>query len=400
VTTLSHINLETLKTACQAAVDRLAPELEALSLRIHAHPEIAFQERQAAAWLSDRLEQGGFTVERGVAGLETAFVGRYRGGPGPVLAIVGEFDALPGVGHGCGHNIIGTSAVGAALALKEAWPDVPGEIMLVGAPAEESGGGKAYLVEAGLFDEPVAAALMVHPSMKTQVVASLISMQEIVVEYFGKAAHASSKPQDGINALDALVIAYVGIATLRQHIRADARIHGIITNGGAVPNVVPDYAAGRFFVRARDDQYLDETVQRVLACFRAGAEATGARVEHRFPSKRYSAMRSNPTLATTFARNLHLLGLDETPPDPARGSGSSDMGNVSQVVPALHPSIAIAPMGVAGHSLQFTEYAGSAAGMQGQAHAAKVMAMTVVELFARPDLLAQAADEFRSGAVA
>ena len=399
MTTLPQINLETLKTDLQSAGDRLRPDLEGLSLRIHAHPEIAFQEHQAAAWLSERLEQGGFAIERGVGGLATAFVGRYRGGPGPTLALVAEFDALPGVGHGCGHNIIGTSAVGAALALKEAWPTLPGEILLVGAPAEESGGGKAYLVEAGVFDG-VSAALMVHPSMKTQVVASLIAMQEIVVEYFGKAAHASSKPQDGINALDALVIAYMGIATLRQHIRSDARIHGIITNGGAVPNVVPDYAAGRFFVRAPDDEYLDELVQRVLACFRSGAEATGARLEHRFPSKRYSAMRSNPTLATTFARNLQLVGLEETPPDPTRGSGSSDMGNVSQVVPALHPSIAIAPRGVAGHSLQFTEYAASAAGMQGQACATQVMALTLAELFSDPALLAQAAAEFRSGIVA
>jgi amidohydrolase len=393
------MNLETLKATLQAAIDRLRPDLEALSLRIHAHPEIAFQEHQAAAWLSERLEQGGFAVERGVGGLATAFVGRYRGGPGPTLALLAEFDALPGIGHGCGHNIIGTSAIGAALALKEAWRTVPGEILLVGAPAEESGGGKAYLVESGLF-ENVSAALMVHPSMKTQVVASLIGMQEIVVEYFGQAAHASSKPQDGINALDALVIAYMGIATLRQHIRSDARIHGIITNGGAVPNVVPDYAAGRFFVRSPDDDYLDALVERVLACFRSGAEATGARVEYRFPSKRYAAMRSNPTLAAAFTRNLQRVGLEETPPDPTRGSGSSDMGNVSQVVPALHPSIAIAPRGVAGHSLEFTEYARSAAGMQGQADAAQVMALTIAELFADPRLLAEAAEEFRSGMVA
>jgi amidohydrolase len=399
MTTLPQINLETLKSDVQSAADRLRLDLEAISLRIHAHPEIAFQEHQAAAWLSDRLEQGGFAIERGVAGLPTAFVGRYRGGPGPTLALVAEFDALPGIGHGCGHNIIGTSAVGAALALKAAWPTIPGEILLVGAPAEESGGGKAYLVEAGLFDG-VAAALMVHPSMKTQVIASLISMQEIVVEYFGKASHASSKPQDGINALDALVIGYMAVATLRQHIRSDARIHGIITNGGAVPNVVPDYAAARFFVRSPDDAYLDELVQRVLACFRAGAEATGARVDYRFPSKRYSAMRSNPTLAATFARNLHAVGLEETPPDATRGSGSSDMGNVSQVVPALHPSIAIAPRGVAGHSLQFAEYAASPDGMAGQAHATQIMAATLAELFANPRLLAQAATEFRAGMVA
>jgi len=388
-----------LKTALQEAVDRLKPELDALSLRIHGQPEIAFQERQAAGWLTDFLEHAGFAVERGVGGLETAFVGRYRGGDGPSVALLAEFDALPGIGHGCGHNIIGTSAVGAAIALKEALPNVPGEVVVVGTPAEESGGGKAYLVEAGVLDG-ISASMMVHPSMKTQVVASLISMQEVVVEYFGKAAHASSKPQDGINALDALVIGYMGVATLRQHIRSDARIHGIITNGGAVPNVVPDYASGRFFMRAKDDAYLDDLQQRVLACFRAGAEATGARLEYRFPSKRYLSMRSNPTLARVFKDNLAVLGVAETPPDPTRGSGSSDMGNVSQVMPALHPSIAIAPTGVPGHSLQFTEYAKSSAGMVGQAHAAKAMAMTVADLFLNSELLAAAADEFRAGSAA
>jgi len=387
-----------LKTALQETIDRLKPDLDALSLRIHGHPEIAFQERQAAAWLSDFLEQAGFALERGLGGLETAFVGRYRGGNGPSVAILGEFDALPGIGHGCGHNIIGTSAVGAAIALKEAFPDLPGELVVVGAPAEESGGGKAYLVEAGLFDG-IGAAIMVHPSMKTQVIAPLIAMQELVVEYFGKASHASSKPQDGINALDALVIGYVGVATLRQHIRSDARIHGIITNGGAVPNVVPDYASGRFFIRAKDDAYLDELQQRVLACFRAGAEATGARLAFTFPSKRYSAMRNNPTLARVFRDNLAALGIEETPPDPAAGAGSSDMGNVSQVVPGLHPSIPIAPMGVPGHSLQFTEYAGSPTGMLGQAQAAKAMAMTIADLFLEPALLAQAAEELRTGSV-
>ena len=392
-------HIDTLKANLQAEVERLAPELETLSMRIHAHPEIAFQERQAADWLTEALERGGFALQRNVAGLETAFTARYRGGAGPTLAILAEYDALPGVGHGCGHNIIGCSAVGAAVALKRAWPDLPGEILLVGSPAEESGGGKAYLAEAGIFQD-VGAAIMVHPSMKTQVVASLIAMQEIVAEYSGKAAHASSKPQDGINALDALVVAYVGIAALRQHIRSDARVHGIITNGGAVPNVVPDFAAGRFFVRARDDEYLDQLVERVLACFRSGAEATGATLQYRFPSKRYASMRSNPTLAGLFEQNLHLLGLEETQPDPTRGSGSSDMGNVSQVVPALHPSIAIAPKGVAGHSLEFAEYARSAAGMLGQKQAAAAMALTLADLFTRPEVLAAAADEFRRGVVA
>jgi amidohydrolase len=397
MTVAPDLNLDTLKARLQKAVDRLEPDLEELSLRIHAHPEIAFQEHQAAQWLSERLEAEGFEIERGVGGLDTAFTARYRGGEGPTLAILAEFDALPGIGHGCGHNIIGTSAVGAALGLKQAWPDLPGEILLVGTPAEESGGGKAYLLEAGIFKD-VSAAVMVHPSMKTQVVQSTLARQEIVVEYSGKAAHASAMPQDGINALDALVVAYVGIAALRQHIRSDAWIHGIITNGGAVPNVVPDHASGWFHVRARDDEYLDQLVQRVLACFRSGAEATGATVEYRFPGKRYSAMRCNPTLAGLFRDNLHLLGLEETP-DPKRGSASGDIGNVSRVVPSLIPSIAIAPMGVPAHSVEFSQYACSPAGMQGQSYAAKAMALTIADLLARPDLLAAAADEFRRGVV-
>ncbi len=285
------------------------------------------------------------------------------------------------------------------MALKEAWPDLPGTILVVGSPAEETGGGKAYLVEAGVF-ERVAAALMVHPNMRTQVVASLISMQEMQVEYYGQSSHAASQPHDGINALDALVLAYMNVAALRQHIRPGARVHGIITHGGEAPNVIPDYAAGRFYVRAGDDDYQAALQERVIACFRAGAEATGARLEYRFPAKRYSAMRSNPTLAETFRANMALLGIEETPPDPKRGMGSSDMGNVSTVVPALHPSVAIAPQGTPSHSLIFAEYSRSEAGHEGLVQAARLMAMTVIDLLEQPELLARAQEEFRAGEVA
>ena len=390
--------LDARKDALAAAVDRLRPGLEELSLRIHANPELALEERRAAGWLADRLEAAGFDVERGVAGLETAFVGRYRGGDGPTIAIFGEYDALPGIGHGCGHNVIGASAVGAGVALKDAWPDLPGEIMVVGSPAEEADGGKIDVIQAGLLDG-VAAAMMVHPGVRNDVVASLIAMLDIVVEYHGKASHASSKPEDGINALDALVIAYAGIAALRQHIRSDARTHGIITDGGKAPNVVPDYAAGRFYIRARDDEYLEQLEAKVLGCFRAGAEATGARMEYSYPTRRFSAIRNNPTLVELFRANYRRLGRAETPPDPARGSGSSDMGNVSQVVPSIHPSVAIAPRGVAGHSIEFARAAGSPAGMDGLADAAKAMALTVADLLLRPDTLARAAEEFKSGTV-
>ncbi len=368
-------------------------------MRIHSTPELAFQERQSSAWLAGALEREGFQVQRAVAGLETSFLASYRGGDGPILALVAEYDALPGVGHGCGHNIIGTSAVGAAMALKETWPDLPGTVLLVGCPAEETGGGKAYLVEAGVF-EGISAALMVHPNMRTQVVASLISMQEIQVEYFGRSAHAASQPHDGINALDALVLAYVNIAALRQHVRPGARVHGVITHGGEAPNVIPDYAAGRFYVRGPDDDYQAELQERVIACFKAGAEATGARLEYRCPAKRYSAMRSNPTLAEVFRANMTLLGIEETPPDPKRGMGSSDMGNVSTVVPALHPSLAIAPQGTPSHSLVFAEYSRSDAGHDGLVLAARLMALTILDLLEQPELLARAQEEFRAGKVA
>ncbi len=395
-------------------LDRHAASLARLADTIHAHPELGYQEHRASALLAQRLVRGGFDVLMPYAGMETAFraeavfqdeyddsteeeqeddVGRPR------VALLAEYDALPGLGHACGHNLIGTSAVGAALGLKDAWPELPGQLLVAGSPAEETGGGKVFLVEAGVFDG-VAAAMMVHPSVRTRVVASMISLEELVVRYHGKSAHASSRPFDGINALDALVLAYTSVAALRQHIRPDARVHGIITDGGRAPNIVPDYAAGHFYVRAGDDAYLDDLRERVLGCFRAGAEATGARLECTPVGKRYSAMRSNPTLAGLFRANLAALGIEESPPDPNRSSGSSDMGNVSAVVPALHPSLAIAPPEVPGHSPAFAEYAGSPAGQEGLVQAAKAMAMTAVDLLERPDLAARMREQFASGQVA
>jgi len=392
----SSDELEELRHRLCASVDRHRPQLEEISLNIHRTPEVAFQEHRAAAWLTHALETGGFEVERRIAGLDTAFVARYRGGEGPVVALLAEYDALPGVGHGCCHNLIGTSAVGAAVALKEAVPDLPGTILVVGSPAEETGGGKAHLVEAGVF-EGVRAAMMVHHGPVTQAVAPLIAMQEIRVEYRGKASHASSQPQDGRNALDALVLSYMSIAALRQHIRKDARVHGIITDGGTAANVVPDYAAGRFYVRAKDDEYQSALQERVLSCFRAGGEATGTRMEYGFPSKRYSAMRNNPTIVNAFRANLALLGIEEIPPDPNRSYGSTDMGNVSSVVPAIHPILAVAPSSTPAHSLEMAQYAGSDAGREGLARAAKLMALTVLDLLQHPDLLETAWEEFRDG---
>ncbi|HEY8489382.1 MAG TPA: M20 family metallopeptidase [Dehalococcoidia bacterium] len=365
-----------LKQAVAREVDAQRRDLVELSLRIHANPELGFQEHQASAWLADYLEARGFAVERGICGLPTAFRAE-AGREGPSVAFLAEYDALPGIGHGCGHNIIAASAVGAGVATARVLERTGGRVLVIGTPAEEIYGGKCYLVERGAF-AGVDAAMLTHPGSRNWAFARSLACVEVTVEYTGRAAHAAARPEEGINALDALVLAYGGIAALRQHIREGARIHGIITEGGQAPNVVPERAAGTFLVRAEDDAYLDQLLERVLGCFRAGAEATGARLEYRVSPARYAAMRTNGPLAEAYARNLRALGRELTEPE-GRSMGSTDMGNVSAVVPAIHPSIAIAPAGTPGHSAAFAEAACGEGGHAGLLDAARAMAMTAVD---------------------
>ncbi len=389
-------DMAVLKQQVQEQVDGLMPDLLAVSDFLHANPELAYEERQAAELFTAILEQHGFAVKRGVADLPTAFTGT-AGSWGPQAAFLAEYDALPGIGHACGHNLIGAASLGAALALNALLDRVALRVLLVGCPAEEKGGGKIPLVEAGVF-EGCDAAMLVHPSNRTEPVKLALGMRELTVEYFGKASHAAAQPDLGVNALDAAVLAYMGIAALRQQVRPDARIHGIITQGGQAPNIIPDYAAARFYVRALDLPYMDELFRRVAACCEAAGQATGCRVKVTSAAKDYHPLKPAYRLAALFQRNLESLGepVDQGPVD--REIGSSDVGNVSQVVPTIQPMLQICPREITNHMVAFAEAAVSERGHRAMGLAAKAMAMTAIDLALDAAALEGVAAEFRGAA--
>lgn len=378
-------DLDALKRRVTDEVDGLCDELIRIADTIHTCPEVAFQEHEAAALLSGTLEAKGFALDRGVAGLETAFVASLRGlGVNPRVAFLAEYDALPELGHACGHNLIGAAAVGAGLAMQVVLPELEGVIYVIGTPAEEQHGGKAIMAEAGIFDG-LDAAMMVHPSSRNMTRRKSLTSHRVNVEFFGKAAHAAASPDMGINALDALVLTFSGINALRQHLRGDARVHGIVTHGGSAHNVVPDYAAGSFGVRAADTRYAAEVLEKVRACAEAGARAAGARLEFTELGLPYDAMMPNPVLADLADANMALLGVEVREPGPDERMGSTDMGNVSAVVPAIHAYISVGPDELTVHSVEFREVSVSPAGHAGMLQAAKLMAMTAVDLLAEPD---------------
>ncbi|MEX2245170.1 MAG: M20 family metallopeptidase [Dehalococcoidia bacterium] len=371
-----------LKARACAAIDARAEELVALSQRIHAHPEVAYHEEQASGWLCELLGGAGFSVERGYAGLATAFRAAFRASAGagrPVVGILAEYDALPGIGHGCGHNIIATAGAGAGIGVRAVIDDAGGTVHVIGTPAEEVYGGKVEMARAGAFAD-LDAAMMVHPGGRDGVIARALACAEVKIEYFGREAHAAAVPEQGINALEAMILAYNGINALRQHIRRTARVHGIIKHGGDAPNIVPAYTSASFMVRAEDDEYLEELKTRVTACFQAGAQATGSRLEMTWNPNQYAAMSTNPPLAEAFRLNFAVVGREVPSPETPRPMGSTDMGNVSKIVPGIHPTIAIAPADVPGHSPGFAEYACSDAGDRAVVEAAKALAMTALDV--------------------
>jgi amidohydrolase len=386
------IPVEKLKNSAIKAVDAQRSQLQKLALKIHANPEPGFKEVKASGWLTAYLEKKGFAVERGFCDMPTAFRACYGNGE-PRIAILAEYDALPGVGHACGHNLICTIACGAAVASKKTVDTCGGSVLVIGTPAEEMHGGKTVMAKRGAFTD-LDVALIVHPEVFDAATSNALACQNLYVEYFGKAAHASAGPERGINALDAMILAYNGIGALRQHIRSTGRIHGIITDGGKAANVVPDYTAAEFIVRAADDAYLDELEGKVLNCFIGAAQATGARLEYHWDELRYAAMKNNMTLAHLYAENVKTLGRHARLPLPGGGGGSTDMGNVSQLVPAIHPMIAIAPRSIGIHSPEFAQAAVSEAGFQGMADGAKTVAMMIADLLANPDLLRKVKEEF------
>ena len=387
------MDIENLKASVISTIDAHRHRLSELSLKIHANPELGFQEVKAAAWLTQYLEENGFSIEHGICDLPTAFRGSYGQGK-PAIAILAEYDALPKLGHACGHNLIAASAVGAGVASKSAIDQFGGSILVVGTPAEELYGGKAIMADRGAFDN-VDIAMLVHPGTHDTAITQALACQTLEVEFFGKAAHAASRPEAGINALEAMLQSFTAINSLRQHIKNKARIHGIITNGGEAANVVPAYTAGTFLVRAEDDAYLDELKQKVINCFIGAATATGARLEYRWGDICYAPLINNLTLAQLFRQNMESLGRKAQLSDPNKSFGSTDMGNVSQLVPGIHPSVAIASTEVVIHSPQFASAAASEAGIHGLLDAAKALALTVTDLVANPEIVAKVKEEFQ-----
>jgi amidohydrolase len=386
--------MTTLKTDIQQAVDRLGDELERLSHRIHQHPELAYQEVRAAGWLADFLEAQGLRVERGVGGLETAFRATLDAGAGPTVAILCEYDALPAIGHACGHNAIATAGAGAAAALAGVRDRLPrGRVVVLGTPAEEGGGGKVVLLRAGVF-QGVDAAMMVHgwdawiPHM------DLLGIERVGFEFTGRAAHASADPWEGVNALDAVIQTFNAVSLLRQQVRPEARIHGIVTHGGAAPNIIPEFAAALFYVRAPRLDELAALRERVIACAEGAARATGATLKVvAQPDRAYAPMKRNDTLLDLYRANLAGLGAIETEAPPGR-LGSSDVGNVSQALPTIQPLMRIAPAGTPIHSRAFEAAAASPLAREGILTAAKAMAMTAADLLTDPGLVAKARREF------
>jgi amidohydrolase len=385
---------EKLKEKLKAELEIRRSELVRLSSDIHDNPELGFQEVKAVSWLSNYLENNGFCVEKGVAGLATAFQATYGEGK-PKIAVLAEYDALPGVGHGCGHNIIAASAVGAGVASKIVVDNLGGSIIVLGTPGEETFGSKIDMIKAGIFDD-VDVAMMVHPSVLNMAIYRTLACLPLEVEFFGKAVHAAIHPAEGVNALEAIILAFNSINSLRQHIKEQARIHGIITNGGEAPNVVPAYSAAKFMIRAPDYAYLEELQGKVLNCFKGASLASGARLKYRWGEKVYAPIKNNVAMARLFSDNLESLGRKLDIFDSQGPFGSSDMGNVSDVVPSIHPMVAIASPPVFLHSTEFASAAASEAGHQGLLDAAKAMAMTVVDIIGRPGVLEKIKQEFRS----
>lgn len=395
-------DVEALKRRVCDAVDRRAGELRALADWIHAHPEIGHQELKASKRLVAALEAAGARVETGTAGMATAFKAVLGGKTDrPTVAILAEYDALPKLGHGCGHNLIATSALGAGLAVSEVLGELDGSVWVLGTPAEESAvpnaGGKVHMVRAGVFDE-VDAAIMFHPASETTMTDERsLAARGFEFSFHGRAAHAAGAPEEGINALDAVVAMYNAVSMLRQQVRSDVRIHGIILAGGAAANIIPDYAAIRYRTRADDADYLEEVVQRVIACAEGAARATGCRLEWTEYMPPYENTVPNRVLMDLMKRNLEALGLEVATERRRKSRGSTDFGNVTRRVPGVEARIAITEdWDVPGHSEQFEQAAGSERGRQAMLAAAKALAMTAVDLLARPETLEAARQAFEA----
>lgn len=370
-------------------------ELTEISRYLHANPELGDQEYKAVALLTDYFAKNGFTVENNLYGLSTTFRATYDSRKeGANIALFCEYDALPQIGHGCGHNLISAMSTGAAMGLKAVLNQIGGKITVFGTQAEETSGVKGLLAEKGAYDD-ITVAMMAHPNAVSEESGTSLALNALKFEYYGKAAHAAAVPEKGINALDGVILLYNGINALRQHVTSDVRIHGIISQGGVAPNIVPDYAEAKFYVRAKDKRYLETVVAKVKECAEGAAKMTGAAVKISNFEFSYDNLRTNKSLSDLFSANLRELGETEIKP-ASNGIGSIDMGNVSQVVPAIHPWIGVGDTTLVIHSKEFAEHTMTEAGKTTILKGACALALTAWDVITSKENQEKIRTEFMS----
>ena len=396
-------NTEELKRKAMEAVESQRQRLHEISRWLYENPELGSEEFKAVELLTGELEEHGFDVERGLYGMPTAFCATYGSADGPRVAVIAEYDALPGVGHGCGHNLISASALGAGIAASKAIEGLAGQVLVVGTPAEEgrgpSGGSKVIMARKGFWDD-IDAAIMLHPSNSYGVGNQSLCIWTVKMEFKGQTSHAAASPHEGVNALNAATLAYIATHMLRQEARRDANlvIHGIISEGGLASNIIPDRAVCDFGVRSSDDAYLEKMVEKVARCAQGAATATGAKVKVT-KKKLYSGKKFNEPLTQMLWSNYACQGVEITPWEECANGipmASTDFGDVSQRIPASGSNIAIAEPGTPGHSRQLADATMTEKGQEAMMVGAKALAMTLVELIAEPEKLKRVKEYFDS----
>ena len=387
------MSLDGEKKKITRAVDGVAGDMLDINRRIFDKPELCYQEKFARQALADYLSSNGFSVTTPAGWPPTSFIARHGKAKTPSVAILAEYDALPQIGHACGHSMIAAAGCGAATAIVKAAPGHAGSLLVIGTPAEEGGGGKIKMLAKGAF-KGVDAAIMIHPSNKTRAVARMYAISHLTFEFRGKAAHAAAFPDKGVNALDAGVLFYNAVSALRQQLKAEARVHGIFTHGGDAPNIIPERVEMKFYVRALDYGYFREVERKVVECAHGSARAAGCKLKITKGEAEYAPFYPSYPMGRIFRENMKTLGIAEDSFSETEEIGSSDIGNLSQVLPTLHPEFRVGDKGEVNHSRDFLTAVVSKNGAAAMIAMTKAMALTVYDLLAKPALMAEVKKEF------
>lgn len=385
-------DLARIKKELVSAAEGLEKRLTAMSDDFYRNPETGLEERRTSNAMQEFLKGFGFSVRNNIAGMPTAFAASFGSGR-PAIALLAEMDALPAIGHGCGHNVAGCASVGAGAALSRVLPPGIGTLLVLGTPAEELGKGKIEMIKAGVFKD-IDAAMMTHGSSKRMVEKHFLGLVRLNFTFFGLESHASAYPEEGINALDAVIQTFNSINALRQQLRSDVRVHGIITDGGKAPNIIPGRAEASFYVRAGDLKELESIKTRVINCARGAAVAAGCRLEAKEVGEYNAPMKINRAFIDVYSNALNFLGLSEDASPPGKNVGSSDIGNVSQIIPAIHPHVPIKP-GINIHTPEFAAATITPDGHRALMEGVKCLGITALELFINPGTLERIKKEFQ-----